>query len=858
MYQNLAILDDPSGGPTIVFVFDDERGLLQYPYSKFRYAYVENEMGKYISIYGKRLRRIKRYRKDRPGLYESDVPRETRVLTDLYLDNDLPSTNHRMLILDIEVSSIGGFATPQKANKEITAIANYDATNTHYTVFILDTNGRIPSVSEQDRTIVSCPTELELLTKWLEYYKTLSPTIITGWNCDGYDIPYLHNRLIQVFDDPEMPYILSPLAGQTSLPLVRYNENRRKYQIAGVSVLDYMKIYKKYTYIEQPSYRLDAIGKFEVGLGKIEYEGTLDDLYKRDLHKFIEYNVNDVRIVAAIDEKMKMIELIRFICHTGHVPYEDFAYFSRFIEGTILTYLHRKHIICPNKPEGGRKKFDELKASGKEGITGAYVKDPVPGLYEWVYSLDLQSLYPSIIMSLNISPETKIGKILNWNVEQHLRNEMQHYEIADTVGVQRLSRKEFMAMMETFKFMISSAGVLYDSKKPGIIPEILDKWFADRLAFKSKMKELKKTGKEEEADFYDRRQHVQKILLNSIYGCLALPIFRFYDVDNGESVTKTGQDVIKTTAKILQRQMGNITNEIKNDYCIYIDTDSVYFSAYPIIQCIAPAKYGKNELPDYKTETIEIATKFEQIANSNYNSMAKKMFFCDKHRFYIKGESVMETVIWIAKKRYAMKKVYDLESGIDVNKVGYKGLDIVRSTFPPAFKTVMERIFEQILSKASKPEVDATILEFKARLDTLDYLTVARNIAVKNIAKYEDGNEQTLTIYKKGTPIHVKAAIAYNRLLKYFGQNAANEPIRNGQKIKYVLLKDNPYELESVAIKTYDDPPEIIELVRNYIDYSALFEKELASKITPIYNAMGWGFLPTEINQTVDEYFSFS
>jgi DNA polymerase elongation subunit (family B) len=619
--------------------------------------------------------------------------------------------------------------------------------------------------------------------------------------------------------------------------------------IAGVSSLDYLDLYKKFTYGQQQNYRLDTIGRIEVGMGKVEYEGSLDELFKNDLEKFIDYNVQDVRIIVEIDKKMKLIELVRGICHVGHVQYEDYCYSSKFLEGTIITYLHRKGVVVSNKPADGRQLMNERVENDDEGFAGAYVKPPVPGLYDWVYSLDLQSLYPSIIMSLNISPETKVGFVTNWDVEKHRRGEIETYLVRDkdTDEVTRLSRDKFVKFMDDMHYYISSNGVLYDANKVGIIPEVLDKWFAERVEYKNLMKKYKNEGNKELAEFYDRRQHIQKIFLNSLYGVLGLPIFRFFDIDNALAVTATGQDVIKNSADFANK-LYNDRLQDTNDYCIYIDTDSLYFSSKALLP--------ENKEP--KEFTIGLARVMEKKLNEYYNVMAMELFFCDKHRFYIKGESVASKGLWIAKKRYAMNAVYDLEANLDVdNKIKIKGLDVVRSTFPPAFRDFMNSVLKNVLGGITKDDMDSKVLEFRKALDSRYYLDVARNTSVKNISEYEKGLSKQLNEFNKGTPAHVKACISYNKLLHHFKIANRYEKISDGEKIKYVYLKDNPLNLETIAVKGYNDPKEIVEIAEQYIDYEALFVNELKTKLEDFYSALNWGLLPTDVNQRASEFFSF-
>lgn len=878
MYQNIFVTSrNEDDGEPQVYLWDDTLGLVVSPYSDFDYAYKPDPKGIFKSIRGETLKKVTRYRWDDPELYESDLPRETRVLTDLYQDDDMPSTGHIVLNIDIENKIEAGYENPMVAGQEITAIANHNMTADEYTVFLVDPTGAIQTNTIGNKTVISCKCESDLLTLWLDYYNKTAPTILTGWNIDSYDIPYLYNRLKRVFNK-ETANCMSPVG------MVKYSQRRMRYQLAGVSCLDYLVLYKKFTYNQQPSYRLDAIGRFEVGMGKVQYEGTLDTLYKTDIKKFVDYNLNDVEIVSAIDKKMQLIELARFICHLGHVPYEDFGYSSKFIEGTIVTYLHRKGLVVPNKPRGGQEKFDAQQTAGAEGFTGAFVKAPYPGLYEWVYSLDLQSLYPSIIMGLNISPDTKMGRVINWNVDDHMAQKIEAYEIQ--VGNARtivLNREEALDFLSKNRYTISSNGILYSNEKVGVIPEILDLWFNQRVEFKDTMKKYVKEGNKELADFYDRRQHVQKILLNSIYGVLGLPIFRFYDLDNALAVTATGQDVIKSTAKFLNNQYNKwgaqpksagwvnsyweiLKGEAKkhkestpekpseSDHCVYIDTDSVYFSAVPVFEkfAVTDASWEKQ-----KETTIEIARFMEGQVNKFYDIMAKVLFNCDTHRFVIKGESVMDTGLWVAKKRYAMAKKYDLETNRDMDKMVPKGLDVVRSSFPPAFAKFMEEVLIAILKKKDKEHLDKMILDFHEAIKGMPYVSIARNTSVKKVSEYDDLSETNLTKFPLGAAAHSKAAVTYNRILRRLKVDPKYMPIMDGEKIKWVYLKKNPYGIDTVAFKGYEDPPQILELVEKYIDHNLLFEKELSNKLEDFYSALNWGRLPTQINQVAFQFFNF-
>ena len=880
MFQNIFITNRKDDEPATVYLWDDAKGLVTYPYADFDYAYKLDRHGDKETIFGDKVSKVYRWNEGSSNIFESDVPRETRVLTDLYLDSDQVAKGHRVLNFDIEVAKVGDrFANIEKADGKITAIGCHAQERDEYIVFLLDEDGRFQPREQQTgkESVIAFDNEEALIQAFLAYYREYDPTILTGWNICGFDVPYLYRRISVLFDT-DTANMLSPIG------IVRYSRAREMYQIAGVSSLDYFLMYQKFTFARRPSYRLDAIGMYEVNMGKVEYEGSLDDFYKNDLKGFIEYNLQDVRIVAALDAKLKMIDLAINIAHVGHTQLEDYSMSSKYIEGTILTYLHRQGRVVPNKRAEGRAEFEEKLNSGdEEGFAGAFVKPPMPGLYEWVYNLDLQSLYPSIIMSLNISPETKVGYVRNWNIEDHVKGDGNKYIVEIGSAQNVLTRAQFIEFMQSEGFMLSSNGVLYRSDKLGVIPEILDIWFNQRVEFKSLMKKYKKEGDDEQADYYDRRQHVQKILLNSIYGVLGLPIFRFYDLDNALAVTSTGQDVIKASAKCISQQYAKrgvpektpdytakyydvLKLELKkpnnkltkkdivellkpDDHCIYIDTDSVYFSALPLMQSGV----------DPKEATIELAREMEALLNRFYNPMAKKFFFCDKHRFVIKGEAVCETAFWVAKKRYAMKKIYDLESNMEFEKpkMGIKGLDAVRSSFPPAFAKFMSEALSSILDKKDKPVLDDMVLKFRSSMNGMPFKMVARNTSVSAVKKVDDKKERGFKNFPLGAAAHVKAAITYNRWLRANKLDKIHVVINDGDKIKYTYLKKNPLGMEAVALKGYDDPEELVKFVDTYIDYEALFEKELKNKLEDFYDAQNWGMLPTDVNQSASKFFSF-
>ena len=821
-------------------------GYRTFPYT--RYAYERAERGEARSIYGDKLTKIYKFKGDDPNLFESDVPETTRILVDTYTDSDIPSEGHIILTYDIECEMDSGLPDVEKSENELTAIGLHDSATDHYWVLIMDKAGKMSEKKTGNRTVIPFRDERDMCMKYLELYEYINPTIVTGWNIDNFDTPYLYNRIKRLLGVKHANR-LSPIGECFWSPY------RKRFYMAGVSYLDYLALYKNFTYSELDNYRLDSIAMKELGRGKIEYAGNLDDLFKDDIEKFIEYNLVDVELVVDFEAKLQFIETARGICHAGHVPYEDFVYSSKYLEGALLCYLKRKSIVAPNKPADRRERMEALKENKQEKFIGAYVKAPIVGKYDWIYDLDLTSLYPSIIMSINISPETKMGKIADWSAEDFVKGKRDSWEInGDTITQDNLK-----LFFERSKFSVASNGVLYRTDKVGCIPDILDHWFSQRVEFRKLEKKYGLEGDKEKYAFYGKRQLVQKILLNSLYGVLGLPAFRFYDIDNAEAVTITGQTVIKKTAEMANikywKELGT-----KEDYNVYIDTDSIYMMAEPLV---------KHRYPEYKefdekrmaSEVNTIAEETQTFLNSFYDMLAERFFFIpkDKHRFEIKKEYISKAGFWVAKKRYAQWMV--LKNGIPCDKLDVKGLDVVRSSFPKAFQDQMSGMLKDILMGKDNEYVDKKLLAFKASMATLPVNKIAKGGAIKELSKYDNGSWRkdsglSIASFEKGTPAHVKAGITYNRLLKFFNAPYKHEPIRDGDKVKWVYLKNNPLGLDTVAFKDYNDPKEIMEFVEQYIDRDKLYVSDMENKVDDFYTALKWQKASTEA-LTAKKFFSF-
>jgi DNA polymerase elongation subunit (family B) len=513
-------------------------------------------------------------------------------------------------------------------------------------------------------------------------------------------------------------------------------------------------------------------------------------------------------------------------------------------------------VVAPNKAPREDVKKDKK-------FAGAYVQDPQKGRHDWVYDLDITSMYPSIIMSLNVSPEMKIGKVVGWNPEEFIRGKNKTYSIhMNGKKKGQFTETELKEFFDNNQVSISNNGILYRTDKQGLIPTLLSEWFDKRKEFRKLAKKFGDEGDEEKYGYFNRRQHIQKIVLNSMYGVLGLPVFRFYDLDNAEATTLTGQSLIKFTRKLVNhfynKELGT-----EKDYCIYIDTDSVFYSAVPLIE-----HRFKGEMSDVMmTQRInEIATEVQGFLNETYDYFAQKFCNLNKHRFEIKQEIVAKSGLFIVKKRYGMKVISD--NGVQVNKTMVKGLDTVRSNFAPLFRQLLADVLDDILGSVPKDKIDHRITRFKKNMKLNKLDEISSPTGVKGIWKYlrkdnehssasileKPKDKRVFSLFHKGTPVHVKAAIAYNDLVRYFKQDNKYGFINNGDKIRWVYLKTNPLGLKVVAYKGHEDPPEIMNYIDEHIDHDKIYGQAMTKKLQMFYDCLDWG-KPVDEEQSIERFF---
>jgi DNA polymerase elongation subunit (family B) len=503
----------------------------------------------------------------------------------------------------------------------------------------------------------------------------------------------------------------------------------------------------------------------------------------------------------------------------------------------------RKSIYL-NKPLE-RDLLEEYEISPK--LPGAYVKEPIPGFYEWMFDLDLQSLYPSIIMTVNISPETKMFRILNWDADDLLNRVSKQFKVSVNGTVKTMNSDVMYAALIKNKYAIAANGVVYRTDVKGFIPTILERWFNERVEFKNLMKQYKKSGNEELVRFYNTRQMVMKVMLNSFYGVLALPTFRFYDVENAEAVTSTGQTIIKKTEVFANAYYESVIGQ-PGRYVKYVDTDSQFISSVPLVQ---------HRFPDWETrgrqwmieQTIGVADEVQKYINTCYSAYCVDYHNVTEHKLYIKQENVAIAGIWLAKKRYAQRVIN--EEGINVDKLDVKGMDIIRSDYPKAFKTILSDVINMILDKRTNEDINNFILDFKEKLRILPLNDIMFPTGVKGIEDYES---KQLFACKKGTPAHVRSCINYNSLIKQLGIKGFG-PIQSKDKIKWTYIVENTYFINCIALKGFDDPTEVTAFVQKHVDYDKVLETQFTSKIQQFWDALKWE-MPSN-NKLISTFFSF-
>jgi DNA polymerase elongation subunit (family B) len=735
-------------------------------------------------------------------------------------------------IIDIEVGSENGFPDPYQANEAITAIAVCQL-NGGTTVY------GCGDYKNDDATVTyhKCRDEYDLCKKFLSDWNTNPPDVISGWNIKFFDIPYLVNRFTKLFGEDETRK-LSPWGLINSRKAVVNNRELTAYEFVGISTLDYIELYRWYAPggKSQESYRLDNIAQVELGEGKISYDEfeNLHQLYRLNYQKFIEYNIKDVDLILKLENKLKLIELGLTLAYDTKTNYEDIFAQTRMWDALIYNYLLDKNIVVPPK----------VTKSKSEAFEGAYVKDPQTGMHPWVASFDLNSLYPHLMMQYNISPETLVQPT---DYTDEMRN-----IIMNTVSVDKLLTKE-VNLDKLEGATITPNGQFFRTDKQGFLPKMLEEMYIDRSKFKKMMIQAKKDYEVETDSFkrkelknkiarYDNLQLAKKVSLNSAYGALGSQYFRFYDLRMALGVTTAGQLSIRWIEHKINQYMNGLL-KTNDDYVIASDTDSIYLKLGPLVDKMYKDTTDVNKVIAFMDKVCE--DKIQPFIDKSYQELATYVHAYDQ-KMQMKREGLSNKGIWTAKKRYILN-VYNNE-GVQYKEPQMKvmGLEMVKSSTPSAIREKMKQSIKLMIN-GTEDDIHTFIDEFRKAFKAMPPEEVSFPRGMNGLKEYSDA----ATLYKKGTPIHVKGAILYNAKLKALKLDKKYPLIQEGEKIKFSYLKQ-PNPMKDMVI-SYPNrlPPEFG--LQEYIDYDLQFEKAFLEPIKVILDQIGWS---TEKRNSLESFFN--
>ena len=745
-----------------------------------------------------------------------------QFLTEKY-PNDIEWDINQIKIfsVDIETTVENGFPDVFNPLEKILLITLQDNTTKKITTFGTGPFTQTSETSQYDVDYKQCRDERELLVRFLDWWSVNTPDVLTGWNTDFFDVPYLISRVDRVLDDDYVK-VFSPFK------LVRRNvkkimgREQLTYEIQGVAQLDYLALYKKFTYITRPSYKLDNIAETELGKKKLESGfDTFREFYEKDWNRFVEYNIIDTALVDELEDKMKLIELILTMAYDAKCNFQDVFSPVRTWDSLLYNHLWKQNVVLPQ-------------SEGKESrsIVGAYVQEVEPGEYEWVASFDATSLYPSIIMQYNMSPETLVpGSMMDVTVDGLLEG------------------KYDLSALKEKNYSMTANGQCFTNDKLGYMPEIVQKFFDDRQKYKKLMLKAKQdlidTGDDKyknDISKYNNFQMARKIQLNSLYGAMANQYFRFYDDRIAEGITMSGQHIIRQTAVGLDKFLNKVCGTENEMYSFYSDTDSCYITLKGLVDKYY-SKMEKDKLIDVLDkigdDQIEpcIAKSMDELAEYT-NAFAKKLVF--------KREAIADRAIWIAKKRYAMN-VYDNE-GVRYQTPDLKvmGLEIVRSSTPACVQDSLKEAVRLCLT-SDEATLQDYIKKTRKEFVNLPAEDIAFPRGCNNLHKYTD----QANIYAAKTPMQVRGSLLYNFYLKKHKLDSKYELIQEGDKIKFLYLKE-PNTLNENCISFITKIPTEFNIHR-YVDYDLMFEKAFLDPMNTIVQALGW---QTEKVNTLEDLFS--
>jgi len=736
--------------------------------------------------------------KNQPHLVYGNTQFQYSFLNEEY-NTDFDKDQILITTIDIEVACENGFPNPDVAEEEMLSITLKNQSNKEIIVFGLHEY----KTNRKDVTYIKCNSEKDLLYDFLNFWCSNYPDIITGWNTEFFDIPYLVNRIKKVLGEDDAKR-LSPWKSVHSKDVYQMGRTQMVYDIQGIAALDYFDLYRKFTYTNQESYRLDHIASVELGVKKDENpHDTFRDWYTNDYQSFIDYNIKDVEIVDALEDKMKLIELCLTMAYEAKVNYTDVLGSVKYWDILIHNYLMSKGVVIPQK-----------KSSSKDSkYMGAYVKDPQVGMHKWVLSFDLNSLYPHLIMQYNISPETMKSEqtVPGMTIDKLLNQEVDTSPLGDNVTM-------------------TPNGALFNTKKQGFLPEIMQTMYNDRVKYKRYMLDAKQqyvNTKDpkfvKQISKFNNIQMAKKISLNSAYGAIGNNWFRYYSNTMAEAITSSGQLSIRWIEKKINEFMNDLLKTKDKDYVIASDTDSVYITFDTLVEKFQP----KNPVDFLDTIAKE---KIEPFIDTSYKELAEYLNAYDQ-KMQMKREVIADKGIWTAKKRYILN-AWDVE-GVRYKEPELKimGIEAVKSSTPAACRDKIKEALHILMSGTEK-EMNTFIQTFREEFMNLPPELVAYPRSVNGLSKWTESH----SLFKKGAPIHVKGAILYNHLIEKNKLQSRYPYIQEGDKIKFLYMKlPNIYQSSSIAFMT-----KLPKQLNFAIDYELQFEKSFVEPLNYIIEKINW------------------
>ena len=710
-----------------------------------------------------------------------------------------------VVTIDIEVACENGFPNPEEAIEPLLSITIKNHQNKQILVWgIGDYNN-----TRDDVTYVKCDSEKMLIQEFLTFWEKNQPDVVTGWNTEFFDIPYICNRIKNLYDAKEINR-LSPWGNVSDRQVYKMGRKQQVYDILGVSHLDYYDLYRKFTYTSRESYRLDHIAHIELGESKDDnpYE-TFREWYLKDFQSFIDYNIQDVEIVDRLEDKMRLIELCLTMAYDAKVNYMDVLGSVKYWDILIYNELRKKNIVIPQKIQ--REKSDKFE--------GAYVKDPIVGLHKWVMSFDLNSLYPHLIMQYNISPETLVADkaVKNMSVEKMLNKEVDTSILKDAT--------------------MTPNGALFKITQKGFLPELMQKMYNDRVKFKQLMIEAQKDYEKtkdpkllRDISKFNNIQMAKKISLNSAYGAIGNVWFRYYNLLVAEAITTSGQLAIRYIEHSLNKYLNKILNTRGEDYIIASDTDSVYITFDKLVSKVFVSDTDNNKIVEFLDTVAK--EKIEPFIDKSYQELAEYVNAYEQ-KMQMKREVIADKGIWVAKKRYILN-AHDVE-GVRYKepKLKIMGVEAVKSSTPAACREKIKEALTIIMNEDDKV-LNSFIQDFRTEFMNLKPELIAYPRSVNGLTKWTESHN----LFKKGAPIHCKGAILYNHLLQDKKLQGKYPYIQEGDKIKFLHMK-TPNVYQSTSISFMTKLPKELNL-HNIIDYDMQFEKSFVEPLKFITNIIKW------------------